>query len=174
MNKNNKILEFGESHEGEEVREAVVAVLFHPVAREFILRKDNDDSLVQFIRGGIDQDVSHEQAIKRELREELGYIEVDDGIIVNKKLGNEIIVHQYMAHKNNWRKTICHPYLVLLQKYNQNERSLDEDEYLDFSVYYIPITDMPNKNNINIEDYTLEILMRAKVEIDDQINKGYI
>jgi 8-oxo-dGTP pyrophosphatase MutT (NUDIX family) len=125
-----KVLVFGDSHEGEEYRETISAVVRRSDGK-FLLVKWKKFGWISLVVGGIDEGENPFKAAEREVLEETGY-----KVKAIKTLGCKIESHFFAENKNVWRCRLDQPVLLelvsdVVEDISQEEKNTQEAIWLD-------------------------------------------
>lgn len=144
---------YGTQLQNYEERSVAVAVIVTQNDK-YVLRRDTDDGYIQFVRGGIEEGESGQDAVIREVKEETGYVDI---------ASVEAIDYEYAVFESFQdvkRKSICYPFLVRLVSNTKIERNLDEHEFADYQLIEYTHQELLLKHKeLNIADHTRDLML---------------
>jgi 8-oxo-dGTP pyrophosphatase MutT (NUDIX family) len=116
---------FGVPHENEISRKTIVAVIYDPRSRTFLCQFWPDyHKLTCLLSGGVESLESTDDALRREIKEETGYIDYE----ILGKLGGTIYSHYFKAKSSEYFVKEITPYLVILRSRTQQGLQKEADE----------------------------------------------
>lgn len=153
-------------------RIAVRAII---MANNRILLVQSNRGDFKFPGGGLEKNESHEECLKREVREETGYIHC----IVNNKVGTVIERRMDEYITNAVFQMTSHYYLCKLASEEKLAQQLDEYEaILDFTPKWVSLEDAINQNETLIERYEQNSWLKRETfvlrQLEDMLNKECI
>ncbi|MBS8263890.1 NUDIX domain-containing protein [Mesobacillus boroniphilus] len=153
-------------------RIAVRAII---MANNRILLVQSNRGDFKFPGGGLEINESHEECLKREVREETGYIHC----IVNNKFGTVIERRMDEYITNAVFQMTSHYYLCKLATEEKLAQQLDEYEaILDFTPKWVSLEDAINQNEKLIERYEQNSWLKRETfvlrQLEDMLNKECI
>lgn len=148
------------------------------VAVRAIIIKNNHILLIQTSRGdfkfpggGIEQNETHEECLKREVKEETGYIHC----VVTDKVGTIIERKKDDFEQDALFKMISHYYLCDLRKEAKDELHLDEYEAeLEFTPVWVTLDKAITKNESLIGNFKQTSWLKRETFVLKQLKEMHI
>ncbi|MCL2451520.1 class I tRNA ligase family protein [Candidatus Saccharibacteria bacterium] len=153
--------DFGEKLENSKQVEGVVVIGYDPTTKKFMRLTNNNVKSGWLVSGGRDENETFEEAARRELAEEAGYVKIEKLI----ELGVPVYSYYYNDNKRSNRRSLSHNFLAILD--SSQTTSQNQETHEDFSIIWDDFDEI-YKNVETTEggvEHWLHALKQAKVAV---------
>ena len=156
---------FGSPHENEKAVDGAVVVAYNPHEDKYLAITTKTGNLKHRLpSGGIDNNETHEECARRELKEETGY-EAEELI----PIGGPIAAHYYNSTKDSYRRATTEAFLTVVDKDNNKTSPVRESHELDFENEWLDFDELYNSmlHNKPDTDHWIHVLDMAKRRVEN-------